>query len=127
MDKVKGVDFHVRQTLVSISDEISRHFSFLHIVHHMVEMTLEFLFQTVLGLIYILFIASPAGDAVDQVVAVARHVVFCAVFSACYGGHYMAFRVQQGTISALTVGASVVGRLGRFALLCDRGEFRPYQ
>ena len=79
---------------MSISVEMCRHFGLLHILHHLVEMTLESLFQTVLGLTNILFLASSAGDAVGQVVAVARHVVFYAVFSACYGGHYVAFYVQ---------------------------------
>ena len=50
---------------------MSGHFVFLHIMHHLVEVTLESLFRTVLGLAYILFLASPAGDTVDKVVAVA--------------------------------------------------------
>ena len=54
VDKVEDMDFHVRQTLVSISVEMSRH-------------VLDFL-----CLAYILFLASPAGDAVDKVVAFAR-------------------------------------------------------
>ena len=43
----------------------------------------------------ILFLASSAGYAVDQVFAVARHVVFRVVFSASNGCHHVAFRVQQ--------------------------------
>ena len=60
---------------MSISIEMSGHFGFLHVMHHLVEVTLESLFQAVFGLTYILFLASSAGDAVDEVVAVARHVV----------------------------------------------------
>ena len=89
VDKVKDMNFHVRQTLVSISVEMSGHFSFFHIVHYLVEVTLEPLFQTVLCLPYILLLASPAGDAVDKVVAFARHVVFGAVFPSRHGGHYI--------------------------------------
>ena len=44
VDKVEDMDFHVRQTLVSISVEMSRHFVFFHVVHYLVEMTLEPLF-----------------------------------------------------------------------------------
>ena len=125
MDKVEDVDFHVLQTPVSNSVEMSGHYCFLHIVHHLVEVTLESLFQTILGLTYILFLASPAGDAVDKVATVARHIVFCVIFPARDSCHNVAFCVQQGTISALTVGASLVGQFGRFALLCGQGEFRP--
>ena len=50
VDKVEDVDFYVRRTMVSISVEMSRHFSFFHIVHYLVEVTLEPLFQTVLCL-----------------------------------------------------------------------------
>ena len=78
---------------MSISIEMSGHFGFLHVMHHLVEVTLELLFQAVFGLAYILFLASSAGDAVDEVVAVARHVVFCAIFSTCDGCHYLAFHV----------------------------------
>ena len=93
MDEVEYVDFHVFYTPVSISIEMSGHFGFLHVMHHLVEVTLELLFQPVFGLAYILFLASSAGDAVDEVVAVALHVVFCAIFSTCDGCHYLAFRV----------------------------------
>ena len=78
---------------MSISVEMSGHFGFLHVMHHLVEVTLESLFQAVFGLAYILFLASSAGDSVDEVVAVARHVVFCAIFSTCDGCHYLAFPV----------------------------------
>ena len=78
---------------MSISVEMSGHFGFLHVVHHLVEVTLESLFQAVFGLAYVLFLASSAGDAVDEVVAVAHHVVFYAIFSTCDGCHYLAFRV----------------------------------
>ena len=44
VDKVDDMDFHVRQTLVSISVEMSRHFGFFHVVHYLVEVTLEPLF-----------------------------------------------------------------------------------
>ena len=127
MDEVEDVDFHILQTPVSISVEMPRHFSFLHVMHHLVEVPLESLFQTVLGMTHILFLASSAGDTVDQVVAVARHVVFSAIFSTCDSGHNMAVCVQQGTISALPIRASLVGRFGWFTLLRDGGEFRPYQ
>ena len=80
MDKVEDVDFHIFQTPVSIFVEMPRHFSFLHVMHHLIEMALESLFQTVLGVTHILFLASSAGD---QVVAVACHVVFSAIFSTC--------------------------------------------
>ena len=61
------MDFHVFQTPVSISVEMSGHFGFLHVMHHLVELSLESLFQAVFGLAYILFLASSAGDAVDEV------------------------------------------------------------
>ena len=108
---------------MSISVEMSGHIGFLQVMYHLVEMTLESLFQAVFGLAYILFLASSAGDAVDEVVAVARHIVSCAIFSACDGCHYLAFRVQQGTISTLSVGTGFVNRSGRFTLLRDGGEF----
>ena len=108
---------------MSISVEMSGHFGFLHVMHHLVEVTLELLFQAVFGLAYILFLASSADDAVDEVVAVARHVVFRAIFSTCEGCHYLAFRVQQGTISTLSVGTGFVDRSGRFTHLRDGGEF----
>ena len=44
VDKVEDMDFHVRQTLVSISVEMSGHFGFFHVVHYLVEVTLEPLF-----------------------------------------------------------------------------------
>ena len=93
----------------------------LHVMHHLVEVTLALLFQAVFGLAYILFLASSAGDAVDEVVAVARHFVFRAIFSTCGGGHYLAFRVQQGTVSTLPVGTGFVDQSGRFTLLRDGG------
>ena len=65
---------------MSIPIEMSRHFGFLHVMHHLVEVTLESLFQAVFGLAYILFLTSSAGDAVDEVVAVAGHVVSCDTF-----------------------------------------------
>ena len=117
--------FYVHQTLVSISVEMSRHLSFFHIVQYLVEVTLEPLFQTVLCLPYILLIASAAGDTIDKVVAFARHIVFGAVFTSRPSGHYMAFRVEQWTVPALSVGASLVRMLGRFSILHDGGEFRP--
>ena len=112
---------------MSISVEMSRHLRFLRVVHHLVEMTLEPLFQTVLGLTDILFLASSAGDAVDQVVAVARHVVSSPIFSTCDTSHYLAICVQQGTISAFPVRASLVGLFVRLTLLRDGGEFRLNQ
>ena len=80
VDEVEYVDFHVFWTPVSIPIEMSRHFGFLHVMHHLVEVTLESLFQAVFGLAYILFLTSSAGDAVDEVVAVAGHVVSCDTF-----------------------------------------------
>ena len=124
VDKVEDMNFHIRQTLVSILVEMSGHFSFFHIVHYLVEVALEPLFQTVLCLRYILLLASPAGDTIDKVVAFARHVVFSAVFTSRHDGHYMAFRVEQWTVHALTVGASLVRMFGRFSILHDGGEFR---
>ena len=44
VDKVEDMDFHVRQTLVTISVEMSRHFGFFHVVHYLVEVTLKPLF-----------------------------------------------------------------------------------
>ena len=38
----------------------------------------------------------------------ARHIVSCAIFSACDGCHYLTFRVQQGTIPTLSVGTGIV-------------------
>ena len=51
---------------------------------HVVEVGLEPLFQTVLGLSHILFAATFAGDAVDNVVAIVCHVGFGIVLTA-YG------------------------------------------
>ena len=45
------------------------------------------------------------------------------IFSTCKGCHYLAFRVQQGAISAHPVGTGFVDRSGRFTLLGDGGEF----
>ena len=125
VDKVEDMYFYVHQTLVSIPVEMSRHLIFFHIVHYLVEVILEPLFQTVLCLPYILFLASPTGDAIDKVVAFACHVVFGAVFPSRHGGNYMAFRVQEEAVPALTVGAFLVGMFGRFSILYDGGEFRP--
>ena len=116
-DKVKYMYFHVLQTLVSISVEMSGHFGFLHIMHYQVEVPLEYLFQTVLGLANILFFASSAGYAIDQVVAVACHVVFRTVFYASNGCHDVAFRVEERAITALVVGACRVDRFSWFAIL----------
>ena len=123
VDKVEDMDFYVRQTLVSISVETSGHFSFFHIVHYLVEVTLEPLFQTVLCLPYIRLLASLPGDSIDKVVACARHVVFGEVFPSRHGGHFMAFRVEQWTVPALMVGASLVRMFGPFSILHDGGEF----
>ena len=71
-------------------------------------MSLEPLFQTVLGFAYILLLASPACDAVDQVVAVARPVVLSAVFLARHRGYYVAVCVEQWAIPALKVSAYLV-------------------
>ena len=125
MDEVEDMYFYVRQTLVSISVEMSRHLVFFHIVHYLVEVALEPLFQTVLCLPYILLLASPTGDTISKVVAFALHVVFGAVFPSSHGGHYMTLRVEERTVPALTVGASLVGLFGRLSILHDGGELRP--
>ena len=123
VDKVEDMYYYVHQTLVSIRVEMCRHLSFFHIVHYLVEVTLEPLFQTVLCLPYILLLASLTGDTIDKVVTFARYVVFGAVFPSRHGGHYMAFRVQEGAVPALMVGAFLVRMFGRFSILHDGGEF----
>ena len=96
---------------MSISIEMSGHFGFLHVMHHLVEVTLESLFQAVFGLAYILFLASSAGDAVDEVVAVAPHFVFLRYFlpvtvattwpSVFNKGQYQLFRLVQVLLTGL--------------------------
>ena len=65
-------------------------------MQYLVEVPLESLFQTILGLTHILFAASSAGYAVDQVVAVVGHIMFHLVFSASNGCLDMAILVKQG-------------------------------
>ena len=117
VDEVEYVDFPVLQTLVSISIEMSGQFGFLHVLHYMVEVLLKSLFQTVLGLTDILFLASSAAYTVDQVFAAARHVVFRVVYSVSKKCHDVAFPVQQVAIPALQDGACHVDQLGWFTLL----------
>ena len=74
-------------------------------------MPLEVLFQTVLGLAHILFLAHSAGYTVDQDVTVACHIVFLAVFTASNSCHNVDFGVQPRAIWALTVGACGVDPL----------------
>ena len=62
--------------------------------HALVEVPLESLFQTVLGLAHILFLASSAGYTAVQSVAVAHHIVFRAVFSASNDCYNVSFHVQ---------------------------------
>ena len=54
--------------------EVSRDFCLLCIMGDVVEVGLEPLFQTVFGLSHILFATTFAGDAVDNIVAIACHV-----------------------------------------------------
>ena len=77
MDKVKDVDSHILYPLVSISVEISRHLGLFRIMYYLIEVPLEPLFQTVLGLAHILFSTHCARDAVYQTVAVAADVMSC--------------------------------------------------
>ena len=55
MDEVEDVDFHIIHPLVSISVEMSRHLGLLRIMCYLVEVPLEPLFQTILGLADVLF------------------------------------------------------------------------
>ena len=71
---------------------------------------------------HILFAASSAGYAVDQVVGVAGHFVFRAVFSASNGCHDMAFLIEQGMIPAPVVSACCGNPLGWFLDLQDGGQ-----
>ena len=61
VDEVEYVDCHVLQTLVSILVEISGYF-----IHYQVEVPLGSLFEAVLGLAHILFLASSANYVVDH-------------------------------------------------------------
>ena len=83
---------------MSISIEMSGHFGFLHVMHHLVEVALESLFQAVFGLAYILFLASSAGDAVDEVVAVTVATIWPSVFNK---GQYRHFRLVQVLLTGL--------------------------
>ena len=58
-------------TLVSIPSEMSQHLGLLHIMCYLIEVPLEPLFQTVLGLANILLLTSCAGYTVHQIVTVA--------------------------------------------------------
>ena len=69
VDEVENVDFHITHLVVSISVKMSRHLGLLRIVCYLVEVPLEPLFQTVLGLADVLFPASCAGYTIYQVVA----------------------------------------------------------
>ena len=79
LDEVKDMYFYILQAMVSISVEMSRHLSLLHIMCYLIEVPLKPLFQTVLGLADILFPTSRAGYTVYQIVAVAADVVSCSV------------------------------------------------
>ena len=79
VDEVEDVDFHIVHPVVSISVEMSRHLGFLRIMCYLVEVPLEPLFQTVLGLADVLFPASCAGYTIYQVVT----DVSCSVLFAC--------------------------------------------
>ena len=54
--------------------EVSGDFCLLCIMGDVVEVGLEPLFQTVFGLSHILFATTFAGDAIDNIVAIACHV-----------------------------------------------------
>ena len=90
------MDFHIFSTPVSIWLKYLDTWFFFHIIQYLVELPLESLFQTILGLTHILFLASSAGYAVDQVVAVVGHIMFHLVFSASNGCLDMAIHVRQG-------------------------------
>ena len=83
MDEVEDVDFHIIHPLVSISVEMSRHLGLLRIMCYLVEVPLEPLFQTVLGLADVLFPTSCAGYTIYQVVACTADVVSCSVLFPC--------------------------------------------
>ena len=61
VDEVEDVDFHIIHPLVSISVEMSQHLGLLSIMCYLVEVPLDPLCQTVLGLADILFPTSCAG------------------------------------------------------------------
>ena len=62
MDEVEDVDFHITHPMVSISVEMSQHLSLLRIMCYLVEVPLEPLFQTVLGLADVLFLLHLVQD-----------------------------------------------------------------
>ena len=75
MDEVEDMDFHITHPVVSISVEMSQHLSFLHIMCYLVEVPLEPLFQTVLGLADVLFPASCAGYTLTLAAGTAQEVI----------------------------------------------------
>ena len=79
MDEVEDMDFHILHALVSISVEMSQHLGLLRIMCYLVEVPLEPLFHTVLGLADVLFPTSCAGYTVYQIDAVAADVVSCSI------------------------------------------------
>ena len=103
MNEVEDMDFHILHALVSISIEISRHLGLLHIMCYLVEVPLEPLFQTVLGLAYILFSASRAGYAVHQIVAIAADVVSCSILPTADECYDVAISVKFRAVSAARI------------------------
>ena len=87
VDEVEDMDFHILQPSESISVEMSRHFRFLHVVHHLVEMPLESLFQTVLGLTHILFLVMHVSVCVCLTVCVSVGLCLCVCVYVCVSGH----------------------------------------
>ena len=103
MDEVEDMDGHILHAKVSISVEMSRHFSLLCIMYFLVEVPSEPLFQTVLGLPNILFPTSCEGYTVYQILTVAADVVSCAILLSgdlCYD---VAISVQLRAIPAAGV------------------------
>ena len=61
IDEVKDMDLHILNALVSISVEMSHHLGLLNIMSYLVEVILKLLFQDVLCLEDVLFLASGAS------------------------------------------------------------------
>ena len=67
---------HIFQTLVVWLVEVSPYLTVGFVVTNVVEVSLEPVHKTVLGLAHVLDPASLAGEAVDEIRALARHIVF---------------------------------------------------
>ena len=109
LDEVEDVDFHIAHPVVSISVEMSRHLGLIRIMCYLVEMPLEPMFQTVLGLADVLFPAYCAGYTIYQVVTVTADVVSCSVLFACDWCNDMAISVQFRAVLAAMVLALLGG------------------